>query len=246
MIVTLPMYDRPEAQDATDRFYGLIRDHLEGAPPHLSRDGFHWLDPGLLLSQTCSLPYRTGLQDHVTIIATPVHELPCPAGMYFSVVVVRADDERAEFKDYDGARLAVNSPVSQSGWAAIDTHAKESGINFATIHETGAHTESARAVAEGRADICAIDAVTWRMIERWDGFAKSLRLIANTAHTPALPYITAIGQDPRPLQEALVAAVDALSQDDKETLCLIDVTHIPADQYLAMPIPPAPKFTPTG
>ena len=242
MIATLPMYDRPETRDANDRFWALIREHLEGAPAELTRDGYHWLDPDLLLSQTCSLPYRTGLQDGVTLVATPVHNLPCPAGMYFSVILVRADDDREGLRRFDGARLAINGPVSQSGWAAIDWAARDAGITFGSVIETGEHRESARAVAEGRADICAVDAVTWTMIQRWDPFTSALRVLDETPPTPALPYITAMGRDPRPLQEALVDAVHALSPDDQELLCLIDVTHLPSDRYAALPIPPAPAI----
>lgn len=244
MIATLPMYDRPETRGANDRFWDLIRSHLPEAPEALSRDGFHWLDPDLLLSQTCSLPYRTGLQDNVTIVATPVHDLPCPAGTYFSVVLVHADDVRATIKDFAGARLAINSPVSQSGWAAIDARAHEEGITFSAISATGSHRESARAVAEGQADICAVDAVTWTMIARWDPFATRLRVLEETPPSPALPYITAMGRDPRPLQEALVSAVFALPPEDREILCLLDVTHIPGDHYAALPIPPTPSLAP--
>ncbi|MEM9427116.1 MAG: PhnD/SsuA/transferrin family substrate-binding protein [Pseudomonadota bacterium] len=244
MIVTLPMYDRAETHAAHDRFWDLMRAHLPGAPEALTRDGLHWADPDLLLSQTCSLPYRTGLQDCVSIVATPVHDLACPAGYYFSVIVVRADDTRTALSDFAGARIAINSPLSQSGWAAIDALAQEAGITFDVATETGAHQASARAVAEGRADICALDAVSWTMIRRWDGFAEGLRVLTETPPTPALPYITAMGRDARPLQEALVTAVDALSPDDREALCLIDVTHISADRYAHMPIPPAPVLTP--
>ena len=240
MIATLPMYDREETRGATDRLWDLIRAHLPEAPSHLMRDGYHWMDPDLLLSQTCSLPYRTALQDHVMIIATPVHDLPCPAGYCFSNIVVRDGDDRGELAAYSGSRLAINGPLSQSGWAAIDDLAKTASVTFSAITETGSHSESARAVAEGRADICAVDAVTWTMIKRWDPFADGLRVLCQTPPTPALPYITAFGNDPRPLQEALVQAIDTLSPEDKETLCLIDVTHIPSEQYSAMAIPPAP------
>ncbi len=243
MIATLPMYDRPETEEANDRFWALIRENLPGAPEHLSRDGFHWLDPDLILSQTCSLPYRTGLQDAVMIVATPVHDLPCPAGCYFSVIVVREDDEREDFGDFTGARLAINNPVSQSGWAAIDDLAQAENVTFGAITNTGSHQASAEAVAEARADICAIDAVTWTHIQRFDPFADRLRIISSTQPTPALPYITAFGQDVRGLQEALVLAVDALSPEDQELLCLIDITHISADRYIMMPIPPTPALS---
>lgn len=243
MIATLPMYDRPETRAATDRFWDLIRAHLPDAPETLARDGFHWLDPDLLLSQTCSLPYRTGLQDHVAIIATPVHNIPCPAGYYFSNVIVRKEDRRTDLKEFSGNRLAINGPLSQSGWAAIDALASEAGVGFDAIIETGSHEESARAVAEDRADICAVDAVAWTMIDRWDPFARELRILCQTDPTPALPYITALGTDPHPIQEALVHAVGALSPGDQEMLCLIDVTHIPSEHYAAMSIPPAPVTT---
>lgn len=244
MIATLPMYDRPEAAEAHDRFWALIRDHLPGAPEKLTRGAYHWVDPELLLSQTCSLPFRTGLQDDVTIVATPVHDLPCPAGMYYSVVIVRESDPRETLQSFSGGRLAINSPISQSGWAAIDAVARATGVSFGSVFETGSHAASARAVAEERADFCAIDAVTWTMIERWDAFAGDLRVLCETPPTPALPYVTAIERDPRPLQEALVAAVHALTPEDRKTLCLLDVTYIPPSHYVSLPIPPTPVLTP--
>ncbi|MGR3511767.1 MAG: phosphate/phosphite/phosphonate ABC transporter substrate-binding protein [Paracoccaceae bacterium] len=244
MIATLPMYDRPEAQAANDRFWALIRAHLPDAPETLSRDGYHWVSPDLLLSQTCSLPYRTGLQEDVRIVATPVHNLECEAGLYYSVVLVRETDERGALSDFAGARLAINSPISQSGWAAIDAEAQAEGLRFGSVFETGAHAASARAVAEERADLCAVDAVTWKMISRWDDFAKGLRVLCTTQPTPALPYITAIERDPMPLQEALVNAVHELSADDRETLCLIDMAYIPPVHYVTLPIPPTPVLTP--
>ncbi|MEM6386382.1 MAG: PhnD/SsuA/transferrin family substrate-binding protein [Pseudomonadota bacterium] len=244
MIVTLPMYDRPETEAANDRFWALIRDELPEAPKALSRDGYHWTDPKLLLSQTCSLPYRTGLQDDVAIVATPVHKLDCPAGMYYSAVLVRANDPRKTLSEFRNARLAINSPVSQSGWAAIDSMMYNLGVPIGSTFETGSHQASARAVTEARADLCAVDAVSWTMIERWDTFASDLRVLCQTPPSLALPYVTAIERDPRPLQEALVIAVQNLSPADQELLCMVDVTYVPAHQYSALPIPPAPALTP--
>lgn len=244
MIATLPMYDRPETRDAQDRFWDLIRRHLEEAPEALLRDDFHWLAPELVLSQTCSLPYRTALQNGVTIVATPVHDLPCPAGTYFSAVVVRKDEKRRELSDFKDAALAINSPVSQSGWAAIDTLAEEAGFRFSSVFESGSHQESARRVAAGDADICAIDAVSWEMIRKWDDAAEDLKVLTTSPPTPSLPYITAVERDPAPIQEALISAVHELSSEDQNTLCLIDMTYVPPDHYLALPIPPAPIAKP--
>ncbi|MEM7720290.1 MAG: PhnD/SsuA/transferrin family substrate-binding protein [Pseudomonadota bacterium] len=244
MIATLPMYDRPETREATDRLWAGIRAELPDAPEVLTRDAYHWTDAELVLSQTCSLPYRTGLQDEVAVVATPVHNLPCAAGHYFSVILVRADDGREALPAFAGARLAINSPVSQSGWAAIDAMAQSARVRFGVVFETGSHDASAVAVAEGRADICAVDAVTWTMIERWDPVAASLRVLAESPPSLALPYITAIERDPRPIQEALLNAVHNLSADDQETLCLVDITYFPGHFYAALPIPPTPTLLP--
>ncbi len=240
MIATLPMYDRPETQAANDRFWDLIRAHLSQAPERLSRDDFHWLAPNLILSQTCSLPYRSALQGGVTIVATPVHDLPCPAGTYFSAVVIRKGDDRRDLKDFEDAPLAINSPISQSGWAAIDELADEAGFRFSNVLESGSHRESAKRVAAGDADICSIDAVSWEMIKRWDNAEEKLQVLGTTPPSPALPFITSMDRDPVPLQEALVSAVHELSPEDQKTLCLIDMTYVSPDHYLSLPIPPAP------
>ncbi len=101
MIASLPMYDRPSTRAANDRLWQGIRDRLrvagQPAPEALTRSGSpwdHWQHPELILSQTCGLPYRAQLVGQVTLIASPVHDLDCPPGHYFSVIVARADDPR--------------------------------------------------------------------------------------------------------------------------------------------------------
>lgn len=247
MIASLPMYDRPETAAANDRLWTLIRAELRAAgidaPPSLTRGEdlmVQWRDPGLVLSQTCGFPYRTALNGAVTLVATPVCAINAPAGYYYSVFVARAGDGPRDLPDFAGARLAYNSTDSQSGWAAPQTHAVSLGFRFGEALATGAHRASARAVAEGRADIAAIDALTWRMIRRWDGFADALTEVGRTDPTPALPYIAAAGR-PRALYEAALAqAVDSLSPHDRDILGLEGVTHVPAASYLAVPMPPSP------
>jgi ABC-type phosphate/phosphonate transport system substrate-binding protein len=239
------MYDRAETAAANDRLWSLVRERLGHGPRTLTRDGTpHWEDPGLLLSQTCSLPYRTILRDKVTLVASPVHDLPCEKGFYFSVLIARAGDPRRTLAAFSGARLAINSPDSQSGWAAIEALARPAGIRFGSIAVTGAHRESARAVAEGRADLAAIDAVSWSMIARWDAFAEMLSVFARSDPTPSLPYITAPGTDPAPLRSALAQAIAALGPDDREALCLTDVVATDAGRYLALPLPDVSCLSP--
>ena len=233
MIASLPMYDRAETAAANDRLWALIRDALRAgdvaAPEALTRTGDlwdHWRDPALVLSQTCGY----GVEG-------------CAPGHYRSVLVVRADDPRDALPAFAGARLAVNDALSQSGWGAVWAHAAAAGVPLAPVGPTGAHRRSAMAVAEGRADIAAIDAVTWRLIARHDALATALRILDHTEPTPGLPWIAAAGADADRMRPALAEAVAALNAADRETLGLKGLAVIDADAYRALPVPPAPAWT---
>ncbi len=162
------MYDFPATREANDAFWTLIRRNLGFGPDRLCRDGEvwrHWCAPDLILSQTCGLPFRARLSDRVALVGTPDYGLPgCAPGHYFSVILVRGDLGGVDPADFPGMRLACNDALSQSGWAAAHAHAADHGVAFETVLSTGSHHASATAVAEDRADIAFVDAVTWRHI----------------------------------------------------------------------------------
>jgi len=244
MIAGLPMYDRPELAEAHRRYWQEIRrafsDRGIATPQNLTRDISAWdlwQRPDLVLSQTCGMPYRSVLHGRVTLIATPEYDLPCPAGHYFSILVTRRDDPRRAPAAFDGARLAFNDDCSQSGWAAPLDWAAKAGIKFGGFLDTGAHINSAHAVANGQADIAAIDAVTWELLKRYDPVAKALSELDATQPTPALPYISALGGDEAAMASALKEAVASISAADRQTLCLRDFARIEADSYLAVATP---------
>ena len=246
MIASLPMYDWPEIRAETNRFWALIRDHLRragiDAPDHLDREKDlrqSWLSPDLLLSQTCGLPYRSELHEQVSLVGTLDHGLTdAPAGYYYSAIITRRD-EALPLAAYASKRFACNGLESQSGFAAPQNHAQRSGFSFTDVCISGAHGESARAVAEGRADIAAIDAVTWRLIQsHLPELAAQLRVIERTLPTPGLPLITA--QDPAPITAAVRAALADLPTEDREALGLRGLALIPKSAYLAIPTPASP------
>ena len=245
MIASLAMYDRAETAGALGRLWSAFRAAYAGdSPETLCNTGnlwAQWRAPDLLLSQTCGMPYRTSLHGSVRLVGTPVSGLACQPGFYDSVIVARADDPRDTFAAFDGARLAYNEPLSQSGWAAPANLAGREGISFAEHRKTGAHRASADAVAKGTADLAAIDGVTWQMISRWDPVASSLKIVTRTEPTPALPYITAPGRNTKPIFDALGAAIKDLPPADRDALSLYGVTYIPAEAYLAVPTPEPPQ-----
>ncbi len=243
------MYDLPPMRAAQDALWSLIRDGARArglpAPEGLTRgDAAYWpawQSPDLLLSQTCGLPFRARLHAHITLIGTPDYGVAgCPPGYYRSVLIARATDPRSTEADFASARLAINEPLSQSGWAAVYQHFHALGLTIAPAIQTGAHRASALAVARGEADFAAIDAVTWALLDRHTDITAGLRVFGHTAPTPGLPLITAQSAQADALFDCVTAAINALSTDQRHTLCLQGLVRIPARAYLALPIPPAP------
>ncbi len=243
MIANLPMYDRPEAAPANDRLWARIRDELAGrgvdAPETLDRsmDIFEaWTHEDLLLSQSCSLPFRAMLADRVSIVGAPDIMLTnCPAGYYCSVLVARAGDRRREFAEFDGAVLAYNDQFSQSGWVAPMQEAAQCGISFSGFTRTSSHEASVEAVADGRADIAAIDAHSWRLIRRFDPAAAGLREISRTGCTPGLPLITARKELVQTLFEAVQSAIRLTPASDLGLIPFRGLVRLPEAEYLALP-----------
>lgn len=244
MIASLPMYDTVQTRAANDRFWAEIRSAIGAGPVQLDRESDPhrtWEDPELLLSQTCGMPYRTTLHGRVQLVGTPDYGLTgCPPGYYKSVLVVRADDPRGLLTDFDGATLARNDARSQSGWAAVENHLRDSRSGFGfdghTI-ETGSHLNSIRAVAKGQAEIAAIDAVTWALLSRDTSEAEGVRVLASTTPTPGLPFITSLSQDAAALLRSVQSALAKLSAEDRRCLMLRDIIAIPEAAYLAVPTP---------
>lgn len=239
---SLPMYDWPEIRPATDALWAGLRDALraEGlpAPDALARDlplETVWRDPRLALSMTCGLPLVSGLAGAATVLGAFDYGLPdTPPGNYRSAIVVRADDPRDSLTAYRGATLAFNSRDSQSGFGAILHHVAplaRDGRFFARAVETGAHAASAPAVAEGRADIAAIDAVSWRLFRRFRPEAAALRVLMLSDPTPGLAVITAPGTDPAPARRAIVAALAALAPAVRAELGLTGFVPLDRGDY---------------
>lgn len=243
MFASLPMYDRPENAAAHDALWAGIRAQLADGPDQLDRatkfdDG--WARTDLLVGQICNLPYRAVFRDRVTRIGAADYGLPdTPAGYYHSVFITRAEDAPRGLAPALLGRFAFNEALSQSGWGGPSATIAEQGLQFHTKVQTGSHHGSMMAVADGRADLAAIDANTWRMFERWEPAAQGLRVIGRSRLSPGMTFITAPQNDPAPLFDAIKAAISGLPEIHAQTLGLRGITRLPDSAY-DIPLPPAP------
>lgn len=240
-VASLPMYDFPELRAETDCLWAALREACRArgidAPDALERGRDLqevWTDPGLVLSQTCGMPYRLGLHREVTLIGAPDYGVEgCPPGFYNSALVVGSDDARESVADFVGATVVFNQRDSQSGYAAM-LSVIPGEDHFATWLETGGHVFSIRAVADGRAAIAAIDAVTWRLAQRYVPEAIALRVLTATDPTPGLPYITAKKHDAGVMAEAVEVAFAALDASAREALGIEGFVRFAPEDYLGV------------
>ena len=245
---SLPMYDLPEIRDCTDRLWTAIAEELRkggvaDVPDRLERPADHhdaWRPPDLLLSQSCGYPVATALRARVRVVATPHYAAPgCEGPRYSSAVVVRASSAVAALDALRGAVCAFNSRDSQSGYNAFRAAlAPIAGGRpfFSNAIETGAHIASIEAVRDGRADVCAVDCVTWALLARHRPPASSgLRVLCFTEPVHGLPFVTA-GDCPEAVLETIRGALArAFTRPDlaetRAALLLTGLSVLPDDAY---------------
>ena len=199
--VSLAMYD--PGNGATDRLWSALRPHLADAglsqlPDQLVPAGQlekAWLDPNLLLAQTCGYPLRHTLDGRVRYVGTPIYDVDGTMGAdNRSAIIVRATDRARSLEDLRGRRAAFNSITSQSGYnafrAAIAPLARD-GRFFGSSRETASHAASLRAVIAGEADAAAIDPISFALAP--EDLRAAVKIISWTDAAPGLPFITSLG-----------------------------------------------------
>jgi ABC-type phosphate/phosphonate transport system substrate-binding protein len=165
-----------------------------------------WKHPALLFAQTCWGPMEEGLEKHVAVIGQPSYDgIEGGQGeLYSSAILMRrgstvsvrapADGHAALPLDlFRNKRFAYNSTDSMSGIIALTRDLEAAGQNlsiFSERIETAAHRASIVAVAEGRADVCAVDCRSWHLAKLHEPRARDVEVVGWTALRKGLPYIT--------------------------------------------------------
>ncbi len=176
-----------------------------------------WKHPSLLLAQTCWGPIEQGLAPHVIVVGQPSYDAfeGGQGETYSSAILMRCAADAGGGKEsldapedgrpslsldaIRGGRFAYNGPDSMSGVVALTRDLEAAGESLAVFSErlqTGSHRASLIAVAEGRADVCAVDCRSWDQALRCEPAARSLRVVGWTARRKGLPLITSVRTPP--------------------------------------------------
>ena len=219
-IASLPMYDLVELKSATDALWAAVADRLlaRGIPDvprtltRVEEFGSEWLEPQLLLSQTCGYVATHALANKVKLVATPCYRVPgCSGARYRSYLVVGKNSRFRELTELRGSIAVYNTDDSHSGMNALRcmiAPLAQSGKFFARTECTGAHRLAVERIAAGTADVAAIDCVTFALLERVaPSLTAAVRVIGESPLVPALPLITRRDATEAELDAAVVPAV---------------------------------------
>ncbi|MER8749134.1 PhnD/SsuA/transferrin family substrate-binding protein [Mesorhizobium sp. M1050] len=170
---------------------------------------FHrlWLHPALLFAQTCWGPMELGLSRHVQVIGQPSYDgyEGGQGELYSSAIVMLADGAPSVASPADGGplipldrirgkRFTFNNLDSMSGLIGLTRDLEAMGESldlFASRSKSGGHRSSIVAIAEGKADVAAIDCESWVLAQRFEPAAQKVRVVGWTRRRKGLPYITA-------------------------------------------------------
>ncbi len=189
-----------------------------------------WLHPALLFAQTCWGPMELGLSKQVQVVGQPSYDAyeGGQGELYSSALVMRTGEGPQVRSPADGKallpldlmrgkRFTFNSLDSMSGVIALTRDLQAAGESldiFSSRSESGGHRGSIVAVAEGRADIAAIDCESWALAQRFESAARKVAVVGWTARRKGLPYITA-GTTPEKTLTALREALAALAEQPR-------------------------------
>ena len=234
-VASLPMYDWPELREHTDAFWAGFQRHADLSVPlnRVSHYSDPWHNPNLVFSQTCGYPFTHEFNGLLNYVATPHYVCAgCNDATYSSFIFAREAKSLHEFR---GKIPAVNAMDSMSGMLALKlvfAPFVKGGEFFERAHVTGGHLNSLQAVREGKADVCAIDAVCVALAEKYrPQDLEGLVMIAQSPMVPSLPFVTR-ARNPDHLRIALEKTFsDPKLKTSREALLMYGLSNLRAGAY---------------
>lgn len=225
--IAFPMYDlyRPDSEALIQAVQDLLAARGVAVTPVWPQEDLltHWQSDELLLSQACGYPLVTRLTEVQTVGCFHYSAPGCEGIRYRSLLVVRQSDRDKTLADFRGSRAVCNAPDSQSGYNVFMQMVgplAQSGNFFNDVIFSGSHRQSLVEIGEGRADIAAIDCVTFALLQRHaPQLISELAVIGASPAAPGLPLITARNTPPSRIALLRDALRQLVSDPTYRTLC---------------------------
>jgi phosphonate transport system substrate-binding protein len=141
---------------------------------------------------TCGAPYvEDSIKDGQQLISIPLFN---HKPLYFSLIISHKDDPLRSLAEFKGKIFAYSDPRSNSGFVAPSYHLKLQDIDikkhFRLLLHAGNHERSIEAMANGLADVAAIDEYVWiDYIKKHPDIANSLHEIERLGPFPFTPIV---------------------------------------------------------
>ncbi len=220
MIAALDMYNWPESADVFHAFWRTVRDGLHhrgvDAPAALSTRDENLADIAasgeLLLGQICGITYARANDEALRFTnlgAFICHAEGLAPGQYCSVLIT-PKGHAPNLDAPSSLRAAINGYGSLSGWIVLAQYVSGQSQRspFKEDVLSGGHRQSAELVADGSADIAALDIISWQMLQRFSpDVAAQLDVVGYTPPRPGLPLVTSCHHAPA-LVSALKSSLD--------------------------------------
>jgi ABC-type phosphate/phosphonate transport system substrate-binding protein len=224
-------------------FNDLVNDTLDSTI-RFETDSRTLCDDHLFIGHTCGYPLMKRLKNKLSPFCVPVFDAPGCHGLYnTSLFIASVNSKIQSLRDSYRGVAAFNGRDSNSGMNvfrhAVALLAQEKGRGqkfFSHLIESGSHKQSLIEVAEGRADVSAIDSVSFALIaDAWPALASDIRTIGYSVKTCGLPFVMPNSRlkitNPKRLTLQLNKALSMLPAQHRQSLRLVNFLDIKLSDY---------------
>lgn len=197
-------------------------------------------NPDMLLGHTCGYPLMRFLRNDCQPVCVPCFDVEGSNGKYYSShIIVSIDSDINRLAGCHHKVAVINGRDSNSGMNVL-RHAVSlldfPAPFFSKVIESGSHFNSLSAIADGRADVAAIDCVSFALIkDEWPGLIEQVKTIGFSEATCGLPLVIPYSRqwniDPASITRALELALTGIQDKHRKTLHLTGFENVTLTDY---------------
>ncbi len=197
-------------------------------------------NPNMLLGHTCGYPLMRFLRNDCQPVCVPRFDIVgCNGKYYSSHIVASIDSDIVELRGCHNKIAAINGYDSNSGMNVLRHAVSLLGHPppfFSKVIESGSHFKSLSAVVDGKADVAAIDSVSFALIkDEWPELIKQVKTIGSSKATCGLPlvisYYNPMNIEQNSITRSLNFALTKISEDHKKILHLTGFENVTLADY---------------